>query len=164
MTNPIRPTDDEARLLAQKLLQEARFAALGFTDPNSNSPMVTRISCVPCPSGGPLSLVSDLSAHTQALRRNPACAFLIGEPKDKGDPLTHPRLSLQGTAEFINHSDADYQSLAPHYLGLYPKAKLYIGFTDFSFLRLKVRRGFLNGGFGKAFELTPQDLAPNRQA
>lgn len=163
MTNPIRPTDNEARRLAQKLIEDARFAALGFTDPASNTPMVTRISYVPSPSG-PLSLVSDLSAHTQALRRNPACAFLIGEPTEKGDPLTHPRLSLQGVAEFINHSDAEYQSLTPHYLALYPKAKLYIGFADFSFLRLQVTRGFLNGGFGKAFELTPHDLAPERSS
>jgi len=39
-----------------------------------------------------------------------------------------------------------------------PKAQLYIGFADFSLLRLKVSAGHLNGGFGKAFVLTPEDL------
>lgn len=158
MTNPIRPTDTEARQLAQSLICTVRFAALGFSDPISHAPMVTRISCVPDPAGLPISLVSDLSAHTQALRQNPACALLIGEPKDKGDPLAHPRLSLQGVAGFINHSDPAYQKLRQHYLQLYPKAKLFIDFADFSFLRLTITRGFLNGGFGKAFVLTPQDL------
>ena len=32
MTDPIRPTDDEARALARSLLQNARHAALGVTD------------------------------------------------------------------------------------------------------------------------------------
>lgn len=158
MTNPIRPTDDEARALAQQLMHTTKYASLGFLDPDTNAPMVTRISCVPDPTGVPMSLVSDLSVHTQALRRNPACAILIGEPASKGDPLTHPRLSLQGTVDFIDHSQAEYQQLKPHYLKLYPKAKLYIDFADFSFLRLTITRGFLNGGFGKAFALTPQDL------
>ncbi|WP_417742121.1 HugZ family protein [Salipiger sp.] len=159
MTDPIRPTDDEARALARELIATARFAALGVTDPETGTPMVSRVSVVPGPDGLPLSLVSDLALHATALKADPSCALLLGEPGAKGDPLTHPRLSLQGGAHFIRHGEAGHADLAAHYLTLQPKAKLYIGFADFSLLRFEIRRGLLNGGFGKAFVLTPEDLA-----
>ena len=159
MTDPIRPTDDEARALARDLISSARFAALGVTDPETRTPMVSRVSMAPGPDGLPLSLVSDLAFHATALKADPACALLLGEPGPKGDPLTHPRLSLQASARFIRHGEAGHAALAAHYLTLQPKAKLYIGFADFSLLRFEIRRGLLNGGFGKAFVLTPEDLA-----
>ena len=48
--------------------------------------------------------------------------------------------------------------LRAHYLTHQPKAKLYIDFGDFSLVRLRVTKAHLNGGFGKAFILTPEDL------
>ncbi|WGW04086.1 HugZ family pyridoxamine 5'-phosphate oxidase [Tropicibacter oceani] len=158
MTSPIRPTDDEARQLARDLIQKARFGALAVLDPTSGAPLVSRIAVVPGLDGLPLSLVSDLAAHTVALKANPVCSLMVGEPGTKGDPLTHPRLSLQGTAQFIRHGAPDHGALAAHYLRLQPKAKLYIGFGDFALMRLAVTGAFLNGGFGKAFDLTPGDL------
>ncbi|OAN71180.1 pyridoxamine 5-phosphate oxidase [Jannaschia sp. EhC01] len=154
MTNPIRPTDDDARALARSLIDDARFAALAVLDPATGAPMVTRIALVPGPDGVPLSLISTLSTHTGALAANPACSLLIGEPGPKGDPLTHPRLTLQATA-----TAADKSALRDHYLSHYPKAQLYYDFTDFQLTRFTPDRGFLNGGFGKAFHLTAPDLA-----
>lgn len=151
--DPIRPTDDEARSLARELIADARFAALGVIDPDSGAPMVTRIALVPGPDGVPLTLISDLSSHTGALRANPACSLLIGEPGDKGDPLTHPRLTLQARAE-----QADKAALKGHYLTLYPKAQLYYEFGDFGLVRFAPVAGLLNGGFGKAYRLSPTDL------
>ncbi|MCC1492826.1 HugZ family protein [Cognatishimia sp. F0-27] len=160
MVSPIRPTNDDARALGRALIETARFASLAVIDPASGGPLVTRIACVAGPDGMPLSLVSDLSQHTQALKRNPACSMLVGEPGPKGDPLTHPRLSLMGTARFIPHGASDHAALCRHYLKRQPKAKLYIGFADFAFLRLDMKSAHLNGGFGKAFVLTPDDLRP----
>ncbi|APZ52004.1 HugZ family protein [Salipiger abyssi] len=158
MTSPIRPTDDDARALARQLVQTARFGALAVTDPETGAPMVSRIAVVPDPDGMPLSLVSDLAFHTKALMANPACSLLVGEPGPKGDPLTHPRLSLRAEARFVRHGDPDHAALAAHYLRMQPKAKLYIGFADFSLLRLDILGAHLNGGFGKAFVLSAGDL------
>jgi heme iron utilization protein len=152
-TDPIRPTDDEARSLARDLIAQARFAALGVIDPDTGAPMVTRIALVPGPDGAPLTLISNLSAHTGALAANPACSLLIGEPGAKGDPLTHPRLTLQARAE-----QADKAALKGHYLSLYPKAQLYYDFGDFGLIRFAPLAGLLNGGFGKAYRLSPADL------
>lgn len=156
-TDPIRPTDDDARRIARDLLAKARFAALAVVLEDS-APMVTRIAFGLSPEGTPLTLISDLSAHTGALRANPACSLMVGEPGDKGDPLTHPRLTLQATARFVRKGDPDHDTLAAHYLQDHPKAKLYIGFADFSFALFRAHAGHLNGGFGKAFRLTPADM------
>ena len=159
MADPIRPTDDDARKLAQHLMAQARFAALGVLL-EDGSPLVTRVAFALDPRGEPVSLVSDLAQHNQALRQRPACSLLVGEPADKGDPLTHPRLSLMARAAFVPRQSPEHEKLAAHYLRSQPKAKLFLQFADFSFVRFRVAAAHLNGGFGKAFHLTAADLQP----
>jgi len=152
--DPIRPTDDEARALARRLLSEARHAALGVIEPETGGPFVTRVA-VGWDGGAALVLVSTLSQHTRALRAEPASSLLLGEPGPRGDPLTHPRLTLLTRAE-----PADKAVHRASWLAQHPKAGLYYDFADFLMLRLAVRSAFLNGGFGKAFRLRPEDLRP----
>jgi putative heme iron utilization protein len=158
MTNPVRPTDDDARALARDLINTARFAALSYYDPGDGGPMVSRIALVAGPDGRPLSLISDLSHHSAALQKNPVCALLIGEPGAKGDPLTHPRLSLRARATFVRHGAAEHAGLAQAFLTKQPKAKLYIGFADFALVRFTPFGAHLNAGFGKAYVLGADDL------
>jgi len=124
--DPINPTDDDARALAQSTLAH---------------------------QGAPLILISTLSVHTKALQANPACSLLIGEPGPKGDPLTHPRMTLICKAEA-----ADKAIHKKMWLAAIPKAKLYYDFGDFIMFRLAPTAIHLNGGFGKAYQLTPEDL------
>lgn len=158
--DPIRTTDAEARALARDLIDSARFGALAVLDPDSGGPMVSRIAVATTETGGPMSLISDLSHHTRALRANPDCALLLGEPGPKGDPLTHPRISLQCSTRFVRQGDPAHPALRARYLARQPKAQLYIDFADFSFALFDVRHALLNGGFGKAYRLTPEDLLP----
>ncbi len=150
-TDPIRATDDAARTLGRTLLTQARFGALGVLA--EGAPMVTRVAVGTDGDGCPLLLVSTLSLHTRALTADPACSLLVGEPGPKGDPLTHPRLTLQAQAE-----PADKPALRDRWLRSHPKAALYIDFADFVFFRLRVSEAHLNGGFGKAYRLGPADL------
>lgn len=158
MTNPIRPTDDEARKLAQTLLSQSRFCAIATLDEHQ-APQLARIAFGQDPTGAPISLISQLSQHTKALTRDPRCSLLVGEPGSKGDPLTHPRLTLQAKARMIPRDHPDFDQLQTRWLNTHPKSKLYIGFADFLFARFEVEQAFLNGGFGKAFNLTQKDLA-----
>ena len=158
-TSPIRPTDDEARRLARALIDAARFGALATLDP-SGAPLVTRVAVGTDAEGVPVTLVSDLSAHTRAMRADPRVSLLLGEPGPKGDPLTHPRLTLQARAAFVPRDGAGHAALHARWLGAHPKSKLYIDFADFSFVRLCAIGAALNGGFGRAFDLTPADLRP----
>jgi putative heme iron utilization protein len=156
--SPIRPTDDSARTLARALMEGARFGALGVLDPISGAPLVSRIAVGEDEAGQPLTLISELSHHTKALRAGPAASLLLGEPGPKGDPLTHPRITLQVIAEFVAQGSEDHMALRALYLAQHPKAQLYIDFGDFHLVRLAVTTAFLNGGFGKAFTLTATDL------
>lgn len=121
--------------------------------------MVTRIAIARDRAGQPLTLISDLSQHTRALAADPRASLLVGEPGPKGDPLTHPRLTLQVNAVFVDRDLAQAEGLRDTYLAQHPKAQLYIDFADFRFVRFTVIEAHLNGGFGKAFSLTPDDLA-----
>lgn len=156
--SPIRPTDDEARALARQLLVGARFGALGTLDPAGGAPVVSRVAVGTTPAGAPLTLVSDLAAHTRALRADPRASLLVGEPGPRGDPLTHPRLTLHCRARFVDRGGAEHAALRIRYLATHPKAALYIDFADFGFVVLAPEGASLNGGFGRAYELTRADL------
>ena len=155
--SPIRPTDEDARALARSLMREARVAALAVITVD-RTPSVSRIGFGLCPGGAPITLISDLSAHTRALRVTPACSIMVGEISPRGDPLNQPRLTMQAKAQFVTREAPEYGEMAAQYLRDHPKAKLYIDFADFGLVRFEVSAGFLNGGFGKAFELTRADL------
>lgn len=156
--NPIRPTDDEARALARGLIDGARFAALAVLAPGTGFPAVTRVGIGMDADGNPVTLISTLAAHTRALSADPRASLLVGEPGTKGDPLTHPRLSLTVRADFVPRGGPDHAGLREAWLRDHPKAKLYVDFPDFSFVRFDMLGGALNGGFGRAFDLTPDDL------
>ncbi len=158
-TTPIRPTDDEARALARELLAAARFAALAVLHPDTRAPHVTRIALGLTPEGQPMTLISALALHTRALHADPAASLLIGEPPPKGDPLAFARLTLAAKARFIDRATPNHARLREHYLASHPKSKLYADFADFSFVVFDATGAALNGGFGKAYDLTASDLA-----
>lgn len=157
--DPVAAADIAAITLARQLLATATHAALAWTDPETGTPGISRIGLALDPDGTPLTLVSGLAPHTPALRAHPEAALLVGEPGDKGDPLTHPRLMLRIRAMFIPRG-ADHDALRAHWLNLRPKAQVYVDLPDFAFVRLVPQSALLNGGFGRAFRLGPQDLRP----
>lgn len=151
----IRETDADAIRLAKTLIRTARFGALAALDPADEWPLVSRVGVATAVDGTPLILVSALSAHTQALVKDARCSLLLGEPS-KGDPLAYPRISLVCRADRQPRDD-DAESRG-RYLTRHPKAKLYAELGDFSFFRLEFVRASLNGGFGRAYQLSVTDL------
>ncbi|MCA0270828.1 MAG: pyridoxamine 5'-phosphate oxidase family protein [Proteobacteria bacterium] len=153
----LRDTDDDARHLARQLLTAARTAALAVTDPEHGGPYVSRIAFSVSPEGEFLTLISDLSYHARALKADPRAALLIGDPDTRGDPLTHPRLSLRATARVVPKG-AEHARRREGWLQLHPKAKLYVDFPDFRYVAFEIHGGHLNAGFGKAYALAKNDL------
>jgi len=160
--DPVQPADAAACAQARNLLAGARFGALAFTDAETGTPGISRIALGLDAAGGPVTLISSLSAHHAALRQSPLAALLVGEPGPKGDPLTHPRLMIRVEARFVDRAGADHAALRDGWLATHPKAKLYVDFGDFGFVRLVPLSAFLNGGFGRAVRLAPDDLTPPR--
>ena len=155
--DPVQAADAEARALAHSLLA-ARHAALAWSDPETGHPSISRIAFGLCPEGLPLTLISGLAPHLAALQADPRCSVMLGEAGIKGDPLTHPRLMIRARAAFVSSDDPVRPALRAHWLKGHPKAALYIDFPDFAFVRLTPESALLNGGFARAFRLTPADL------
>ena len=89
---------------------------------------------------------------------DPRCALLVGEP-GRGDPLAHPRMTLQGVARRLARDSDEGRRARERYLLAHPKAALYADFGDFAFWRIELQRASLNGGFGRAWVLSVADLA-----
>jgi putative heme iron utilization protein len=138
-------------------LRSARYAALAVIDPASGFPTVSRVLLGIDADGVPVILVSELSAHTKALAKDPRASLLAGEP-GKGDPLAHPRLGVECVAEPVQRGTPQHRRIRDRFLARHPKSKLYIDFADFRFLRLRPQAASLNGGFGRAYRLEGEDL------
>lgn len=153
--DPTRPTDDQARLLARRLIHQARHAALGTIDPATGAPLVTRIALQTDLEGFPMALLSGLAAHTRALQSAASAGLLLtDDAATKGDAMTHARLSIIGRAELAGPAP----DRRARWLRNDPKATVYIDLPDFRFWRIVPISGLLNGGFGRAFVLTPADI------
>lgn len=155
--SPIRPTDDEARKLAHVLARGARFGAIGVIEPESGHPFTSRVLLGTDIDGVPVMIGSLLSTHTKALLADARCSLLVGEP-GSGDPLAWPRLTILATAERIERDTESHCRIRRRFVRRHPKSKLYIDFADFSFFRLNPNSASLNGGFGKAFILSAEDI------
>lgn len=155
--SPIRQTDEEARRLGRTLLRGARYAALAVIDAETGFPAVSRALLGFDLDGVPVILVSDLASHTAGLRKDPRCSIMTGEP-GKGDPLAHARITVFCTAEPVEQGSDDHARIRARFVSRHRKAELYVDFADFRFFRLIPSSAALNGGFGKAYVLTGQEL------
>ncbi len=156
-TGPIRHTTPQAIHLAKTLIRTSRHGALAVIEPKSKEPFVSRVAVATTMDGAPLILISSLSTHTQSLLENAGCSLLLGDP-GKGDPLAHPRVTLQCVAQFLDRDTDDGIHARARYLRRNPKGKLYADFGDFSFVKLTPHGASLNGGFGQAYRLSATDL------
>ena len=154
----LRPTDESALALAGLLLSKIRWGALA-TLATDGYPLTSLINIAFDRDGTPLMLASRLSDHTTNLLADPRCSLLISDP-GKGDPLAHPRLSLTCNGQHITDAreTGRYQDIRADFLEHHPKSALYIDFPDFLFFRLDLLGARLNGGFGKAYQLTSSEI------
>ncbi|MCU0905390.1 MAG: pyridoxamine 5-phosphate oxidase [Tabrizicola sp.] len=155
--DPVQPADDDARALVHRLMTLGH-AALAWSDPDTGTPGISRIAFARDPEAGMLTLVSGLAPHFRALRDRPDCALMLGEVGEKGDPLTHPRLMIRARASFVAADDPARPGIRDRWLVRAPKATLYIDLPDFAFVRLTPVSALLNGGFARAFHVSPEDL------
>ncbi|MGL4729460.1 MAG: HugZ family protein [Bosea sp. (in: a-proteobacteria)] len=153
---PIRPTSEAARAQARTLIRMARSAALATLEADGH-PFASLTSLATDVDGDPLILISQLSSHTANLARDSRASLLIAT-SGKGDPLAHPRLSVQVIARPVARESEEGQLIRRRFLARQPKAALYVDFPDFGFVKLELQRASLNGGFGKAYELMRQDI------
>ncbi|MGL4976211.1 MAG: HugZ family protein [Bosea sp. (in: a-proteobacteria)] len=154
--DPIRTTDPEARLLARALLRGALAGSLATLD-GAGRPFCSLVSVATDVDGTPIILVSRLSGHTKHLLADTRASLLLART-GKGDPLAHPRITLDVETEAVARDSTLDARLRERFLNRHPKAALYADFPDFLFFALHIRSASLNGGFGRAYQLGPADL------
>ena len=149
-SEPERPPGDpafDALAEAKRLLRSIRAGSLATLN-GSGHPFASLVTVATDHDGSPLFLVSQLSAHTRHLDKDPRASLLLAETGE-GDPLAHPRLTIVGLATKVTDAAARAVVRA-RFLGRHPKAALYADFGDFSFWRLAMEQIHLNGGFARA--------------
>ncbi len=145
--DPRQPADFEPLAEAKWLLRQTRAGTLA-TLSASGEPFATLVTVATAPDGAPLILVSQLSAHTRHMDKDPRVSLLLAETGE-GDPLAHPRLTLTGVAAKVSEPEAR-RAVRSRFLARHPKAELYADFADFSFWRIALDQVHLNGGFARA--------------
>ena len=153
--NVLQPVDDEVRRAAKTFLRVSRYGALATIDPATGTPMASRVSVASDSRGCPVFLISRLSGHFAALENDARASILLGEV-GKGDPLAHPRITVFGQGHIV--AEDERAKVRARFLARHPKAALYADFGDFAFWRLDVEGASFNGGFGKAYSLSNDDL------
>ncbi len=158
---PVDPESRNAEAVAdaKRLMRLARLGALATLEPETGAPLTSLIGVASDFDGAPLFLMSTLSRHTQHLMKDPRASVLLtdGEP-GRGDPLNHPRITLNGPIERTGGP-----RVRTRYLQRNPKAKLYADFGDFAFYWLAIESVHFNGGFGRAAPLQPADILTPRE-
>lgn len=144
--DPRQPADFDPVALGRHLLRAIRVGALGTLEPGTGFPVTTLVSIATDLDGTPVTLVSGLSHHTKNMGADARCSLLLSEG-GRGDPLAHPRLTLLARAQTVTD-----EAIRRRFLARHPKAKLYVDFPDFSFVKLVPERMLLNGGFARAFD------------
>ena len=160
-TSEARPGQDPAfdPLAESKRLLRATRAGTLATVNTAGDPFASLVTVATHPDGSPLILVSQLSAHTRHMDKDPRVSLLLAET-GAGDPLAHPRLTLVGRAEKVIEPEARH-AVRARFLARHPKAELYADFADFSFWRIALEQVHLNGGFARAARFPgPRLLTP----
>jgi heme iron utilization protein len=146
----------DAKPLAKALLRGVGSGALATLD-RSGAPFSTLTTVATDIDGRPLLLLSRLAAHTRHLEADARASLLLARI-GRGDPLAHPRLTLNGRASRLERESVEGKRARRRFLNAHPKAELYAGFGDFSFWRLDPMEAHLNGGFARAASLSASEL------
>ncbi len=104
--------------------------------------------------------VSGLSAHTQNLTTmGKASALFIEDESKTSQMFARKRLSYDCTAVLIAREEEQWEAIAQKFENRFGNiVELMKGLPDFRIFQLKPRSGRFVLGFGKAYDIDPNDL------
>jgi putative heme iron utilization protein len=144
-------------VLARGVMRAADRATLGTVmrgeQPDAGGPYASLVLVALDHDASPLLLISALADHTRNVAADARVSLLFDGTAGLDEPLTGPRVSLQGQAERTDEPRHRARFLARH-----PGAAMYAGFKDFAFYRAAVARAHLVAGFGRIHWIAAEDL------
>lgn len=157
MAEPAAPPAFDHKGLIRHLVTSAKHATLA-TLTATGGPFASLVALGRDDDLCPIIITSHLSGHTGHMEQDQRVSLLVAE-MGKGDPLAHARVTLVGLAVQAKPGEALYEHLRVRYLADNPKAQLYVDLPGFWFWRIIPQHVALNGGFGKAWTGSWQELA-----
>lgn len=143
--------------LARGLLRSLDRASLGTLmrpdAPDAGSPYASLVLVASDHDASPILLISMLADHTKNLAADPRVSLLFDGTLGLDEPLTGPRVSVQGTAAKTDDAHVKARFVARH-----PGSAMYAGFKDFAFWRVSITRAHLVAGFGKIHWIAADDI------
>ncbi len=146
----IAPPGDTARDLIRRTDRATLATRMRGTD---GEPYASLVLTAAAHDASPVLLISGLAEHTKNIAADSRVSLLFDGTAGYDDPLTGPRVSIQGRATIT-----DSAILRDRYLARHPGASLYAGFGDFAFYAIKVERAHLVAGFGRIDWITADTL------
>jgi putative heme iron utilization protein len=144
-------------VLARGVMRAADRATLGTVmrgdQPDAGWPYASLVLVALDHDASPLLLISELADHTRNIAAAARVSLLFDGTAGLDEPLTGPRVSVQGRAE-----RTDEQQHRARFLARHPGAAMYAGFKDFAFYRVAVARAHLVAGFGRIHWIAAEDL------
>jgi heme iron utilization protein len=135
-------------LISRRLIRandRATLATLMRSDsPDAGAPYASLVLVAADHDASPLLLISKLADHTKNIAADARVSLLFDGTAGLAEPLTGPRVSVQGTIAVTTEPRHRARFLARH-----PGAAMYADFKDFAFYRVSVTRAHLVAGFGK---------------
>ena len=144
-------------LVARQVMRAVDRAYLGTLmrpeAPGAGQPYTSLVLVALDHDASPILLISALADHTKNLLASPAVSLLFDGTAGLEEPLTGPRVTVQGTAR----QSADAQDRA-RFVARHPSAEMYAGFKDFTVWRVQIERGHLVAGFGRIHWIEGREL------
>lgn len=150
--------DNESEKRLAHIITNIRLAALGTI--RDEAPRVTMVSFVPAQDFSAYFVhVSRLAQHTLDMQKNKQVSLLISEPDDSRiDPQTLARLSIRGSAEFMENGEPGYTPVKVAYIERFPASEPLFNNAEFGLWRIKPKGARFVTGLVKSFNLAPEML------
>jgi hypothetical protein len=150
--------DAESQRNLARLIRSQSTASLGTL--HGGAPLVSMVLYAVAPDFTAFFIhASRLAQHTQDMLQDARVGWMIAEA-DAGrqNPQTLGRVSILGEAAALSPTDTGCDAAKSIYLTRFPQAAATFAFKDFSLYRLAPRAARYVAGFGKVFDLGPDDL------
>jgi putative heme iron utilization protein len=147
------PAKTEVAADARSLVRRALKGTLATIDARNGYPYASLVTLATDAAGAPTLLISNLARHTANLAKDARASILVDGTGAFADPLQGARVTLYGRVEIAADKAVRRRFLARH-----PEAAFYADFPDFGFCRLHVEGAHYIGGFGRIFDLAPDEL------
>ncbi len=143
----------------RELLDEQRLLALAVIA--DGAPYAGLLPFIVLPAyAGVMIHASRLSKHTQGLTEGARVGILLHEQYAAGkDPLQIKRATFECIVRPLERKGAEWEEGRAWYLERFPDSRITFNLGDFTLFRLEFQKGLWVGGFGRAVEIEPEDIA-----